>query len=410
MVRVLRAFLPLILFLGTATPLLGQEPLTLERLLEMGRENSPTVRALRAAQKAVEAGRRDSGRWDNPELEFEWGTGKPFAGTGDLSVNGFTASQRLENPFSRHFRMGALRAEEDAAAEDVREGVLEVEYQIREHFYRILFLEEVVELAALNEEALAEVRTLIETRARLGEVRELEAIRLRVEHLRALNELEAARIELDQFRQHLNTFLGNQLPADFEITGPLSADPTLPDLETLYREALPNHPSLVRAETERRGAEQSLKESQASWIPDPTIYYSSSREMEGDIQKFGVGLSLPLWNQSRAASEASKQALQMAELRKEALQLEMQAQLMIHHNHLRLAQRTLALFEEGLLTEAETSMGIAESSYREGEISLMEYLDSRRTYHSIQIQRQEALFEWNVERAALDRAAGGGTR
>jgi outer membrane protein TolC len=53
-------------------------------------------------------------------------------------------------------------------------------------------------------------------------------------------------------------------------------------------------------------------------------------------------------------------------------------------------------------------MEIAEASYRQGEISFMEYLDARRTYHSIQIQRQQALFDWNVEWATLERAAGGG--
>jgi cobalt-zinc-cadmium efflux system outer membrane protein len=100
----------------------------------------------------------------------------------------------------------------------------------------------------------------------------------------------------------------------------------------------------------------------------------------------------------------------MAEHQAESLRLELEAQLLIHHNHLRLARQTLTLFEEGLIEQAETSMVIAETSYREGEISFIEYLDARRTYHSIQIERQQALYEWNVERAALDRAVGGDTR
>ncbi len=54
-------------------------------------------------------------------------------------------------------------------------------------------------------------------------------------------------------------------------------------------------------------------------------------------------------------------------------------------------------------------MRIAETSYRQGEVSFVEYLDARRTYQSIQIEYQQALFDWNRQRAALDRAAGGGT-
>jgi cobalt-zinc-cadmium efflux system outer membrane protein len=87
----------------------------------------------------------------------------------------------------------------------------------------------------------------------------------------------------------------------------------------------------------------------------------------------------------------------------------LEANLLIHHNHLRLYRQALRLFEEGLLEEAEASMEIAEASYREGEISFMDYLDARRTYQSIQIEHRQALYDWHLERATLDWAAGGGT-
>ena len=92
-----------------------------------------------------------------------------------------------------------------------------------------------------------------------------------------------------------------------------------------------------------------------------------------------------------------------------AVRLDLEANLLIHHNHLRLHRQTLRLFEEGLLEEAQTSMEIAEASYRQGEISFMDYLDARRTYQSIQIEHRQALYDWHLERATLDRAAGGGT-
>lgn len=410
MVRPRSILLPLLLLLGLGEPLAGQEGFTLAELLQMGRDNSPLVLALRAEMAAQEAGRRAAGRWDNPDLAYEWGTGEPFDGGPDRSLRGFSAQQRLENPLTRHFRMGSLQAGVEAAAEEVRAGILDVEHEIKLHFFRVLYLMERVELAALNEEALSEIRSLIETRAAVGEVRELEAIRLRVEHLRARNELEAARLELDQYRSHLNTFLGNALPEGFQLLGTLEAHSSEPDLATLTREVLPSHPALRKAGKEKEAAAKALRQSQFSWLPDPVISAAAKKEMDGDVRSFGVGLSFPLWNQSRAASQRDRQELLRAEYREESIRLELEAQLMIHHNHLRLARQTLSLFQEGLLTEAETSMEIAETSYRAGEISFMEYLDARRTYHSIQVERQQALYDWNVERAALDRAAGGDTR
>jgi cobalt-zinc-cadmium efflux system outer membrane protein len=90
--------------------------------------------------------------------------------------------------------------------------------------------------------------------------------------------------------------------------------------------------------------------------------------------------------------------------------MDLEAELMVHHNHLLLHRQTLTLFQEGLLEEADTSMQITDTSYREGEVSLLEYLDARRTYQSVQIEYHQALYEWNLELAELERAAGGGMK
>jgi cobalt-zinc-cadmium efflux system outer membrane protein len=341
-------------------------------------------------------------------VEFSTGEGDPFEGGPTRDLSEWSLRQTLENPITRHFRLGALDQQVEAAQEDARFGVLEVDYQIRLHFFRILYLQERLRLARLNEEALAEVRGLMEVRARVGEVKELEAIRLRVEHLRSRNQVTSVEIELTQYRQHLNTFLGDALPNDFSLSGELAARSPVPDFQSLVESNLPEHPLLRRAARERDAAQQQFKVSQFGWIPDPVLSATSATEMDGDIFKWGIGIEVPLWNLSRSATARDRETLLQTEHQREALALELQAQLMVHHNQLLLQQQTLDLFGEGLLEEAELSMQIAETSYRAGEISLVEYLDARRTYQSIQIEYQQALFDWNRAMIELDRAAGGG--
>jgi len=386
----------------------GQETYALEDLLRIGQEQNPSVEALRASRAALEADRRAGGRWENPEMEWEVGTGDPFESTERKDVGGISLRQVLENPISRHYRLRSMELEAAAAGEEVRLGILEVEFEIRMHYYRILFLTELLGLARENEEALASIRGLMETRAALGEVRELEAIRLRVEHLKARNEAEAVALELGQYRRHLNTYLGNVLPDSFRVSGQLSADGEEPELETLVRDVLPHHPALLKAARNREAAEAGIKVAGMGWIPDPEFTGSSRKELDGDIKTFGIGFRVPLWNFSRSAAEREKQHARALQETERALFQEMEAQLLIHLNRLRLGRQTLALFEEGLLEEARASMDIAEVSYREGEVSFVEYLDARRTYRSIQIEYQQALYDWNFERAALERAAGGG--
>jgi cobalt-zinc-cadmium efflux system outer membrane protein len=216
-------------------------------------------------------------------------------------------------------------------------------------------------------------------------------------------------MELDQFRKHLNTYLGNIVPDEYSLSGELTAEPFDPDLERLVAARIPDHPALKRAGTQRQQVEADAKASGLGWLPDPVLSGTTARELDGKVRSFGIGFKIPLWNQSRAAGDRDRRLAEAASHREEAVRLELEAQLMIHHNHLQLDWQTLRLFEEGLLAEAETSMEIAEISYRQGEISFIEYLDARRTYHSILIEYQQALFDWNLERAEFDRAVGGGT-
>jgi cobalt-zinc-cadmium efflux system outer membrane protein len=399
------------LFLALCLPVAAgaQESYTLEELLRIGRERSPNVLALQAEHSAMEADRRDAGRWQNPELEYEAGRGELYDEVGTKSLSGFTIRQVIENPLTRHYRLGALSAQAEAAGQGVRVGILDVEYEIRLHFNGILYLQELTGLARLNEEALSAIRGLMETRAAVGEVRQLEAIRLRVEHLRARNEMEAAELELDQYRQHLNTILGYTLPGDFTLVGKLTADPGDPSLDDLVSRVLPNHPALLTASRQREAADQQWKGSRVGWLPNPVVTGSTAKELDGDLRMLGVGIQIPLWNQSRAATQRDRERVREMEYREGALLLDLRAQLIIHHNQLLQARRMIQLFQDGLLTEADASMRIAETSYRQGEISSLEYLDARRTFHSIQIEYQQALFDWNRQRAALDRAAGGGT-
>ena len=72
----------------------------------------------------------------------------------------------------------------------------------------------------------------------------------------------------------------------------------------------------------------------------------------------------------------------------------------------KVSEETLKIFHEGLLKQASESLKISEVSYKQGEISLIDYLDSQRTYHSILKDYQESLYAWNADKSALEKIIG----
>jgi outer membrane protein TolC len=89
-----------------------------------------------------------------------------------------------------------------------------------------------------------------------------------------------------------------------------------------------------------------------------------------------------------------------------ALRLEISAEVKSGISQLRLSEQSLQIFHRGLLEQAEKSLKISEVSYAQGEISLIDYLDSQRTYFSILNVYQDSLYRWNADKAALEKAIG----
>jgi len=89
-----------------------------------------------------------------------------------------------------------------------------------------------------------------------------------------------------------------------------------------------------------------------------------------------------------------------------ALQIEISTEIKSRISQLRLSEQSLQIFHQGLLEQAEESLKIAEISYTQGEISLIDYLDSQRTYFHILNDYQDSLYQWNADKAALERAIG----
>ena len=167
--------------------------------------------------------------------------------------------------------------------------------------------------------------------------------------------------------------------------------------------------SLLRhKEKEKRNeqAQENIRFVKWQLLPDFKLIGFSKKELDERNMGLGITLDIPLWNwRSKEVAEAESLLLkQYQELR--SIKMELSTETKTKINQLRLAARTLKLFTTGLLKQAEESLKIAEVSYTHGEISLIDFLDSQRTYFSIMTDYQDSLYAWNADRAALEKAIG----
>lgn len=378
----------------------------LTEIIHIGLKNNPSITAKLKEVNARNAAYQAAKSLINPELELHKGTAKSYDSAIKRNTGGFSISQYLENPFKRHYRVQLYEKDWQASEYQYDYSKLEVIFLIKSSYYKILLLKLEEELAQKILDSIEETHHLIKKRAELGEVKELEAIKLYVEALRARNELSKIQTELKLAREILNKFLGQSLPPDYSLAGKLEYIPVTVDEESLLEKTLRSYPLIMQKEKEVELAKNNLNYVKWQRLPDFKLSAFVNNELDGKDKGVGLSMDIPLWNfKSKEIEEAENIYLKEEEEQK-ALELEISTEVKSKLNKFRLSEQIIKLFHTGLLHQAEESLKISEVSYKQGEISLIDYLDSQRTYYSILRDYQESLYAWNTDKAALEKTIG----
>ncbi len=386
------------------------EPLTLDEVLTLGLEHNLQLRAGAEEVASLEAAWRAARLFFNPSVGFETGSGESYDGSIRRTTRGISLSQPLEYPFSRRARISMAENEWRAAESAQHSLALDIRYDITEHYLRILLLAEWGELARSTLESFERAHRLVIRRLELGEARELEAIKLEVEVMRARTDLSRIEAEQRLTRRHLDALVGDTLPEAFVPVPVEEFAPIVAMEDELIARALEGHPLIGRSQFELTRARDRLRAARAARIPDPALTGFLREELHGRIQGLGVTFALPLFDLGAHRVAEARSLAEGREYALEALELELAAEISILYGRLELAAETIGFFRDGLLHQAEESLRIAESSYHGGEISLLDWLDAQRTYSSILTDYHDALYTWHQNRAALERAVGGEIR
>ena len=389
----------------TASPQ-EKESFTLQELIDTGLKLNPEVAETRFKVESLHEAYLASKRLSNPEFEYTTGDAESYEGNIQRTTQNFSIRQPIENPIKRHFRLQMHKESWEAAELDYEYLKLETAAKIKEIFYEILFLKENAELSSQKKESIQKIHHLVQKRAELGEVKELEALKLSVEMLRAQNEWNEIKTELNLAKDRLNKFLGDSLPQDFEVRGELRYFPLTENEEYFLNKKLNSHPLIKQKKTLVEKAQNNISYVKWQRIPDFSLAAFSQKMLHGTNQGIGISFDIPLWDfKSREILEAENEALsRRQELR--GLEIELASQIKSKINRLKLSGETIKLFEEALLKQARESLRISRLSYSHGEISLIEFLDTQRTYYSILSDYQESLLKWNLDKVSLERALG----
>lgn len=379
--------------------------LTVEESIALVLRNHPGAQAGTALEEAGRAEVRAARRLPDPLLGLSWSRARALEGPrGD--ERGLQISQVLPWPGSYTAGVQAAQgraAAWTAAAEEVR---WQVAAEAREAFYRLLAAQQAVEIAAGAEDDARRLFDLMNRRAKVGEARESDRIKARVEWLRQVQAVEAARREAEAAEVRMRLLAGEPLPETLVLVGdlPVTAPPVAG--ERLLPRLRNRNPLLQQAAAAAMAEEAALVAVRRGRLPDVELTLFREEELDKEAEGAALGLRLPLWNARRGeiARATASRDLAAAERRQQLLALEVELEERVQE--FEVAARQAAAFSEELLPAAARTLDLVRLSFEAGETSLLDLLDAQRTYRGLEQEALESRLALALAGVGLQRLLG----
>ncbi|MBA4226058.1 MAG: transporter [Hyphomonas sp.] len=337
-------------------------------------EQAPASREAAALEDAASARVLQARARPNPiigiETENVLGSGL-YSGFSNAETT-LSVSQDLELWNRRGVRIGAARAEADAAA--VRRDLA-----VTDAVGRLATVYAEAEAAQrrfqLAEEALE--LTLADTNASLAQVEEGRQPRLRA--VQAEAEAASARATLDEARADMDAaFVSLTVMAMLSSPVTAVADSLLDRTEVLTAPSNEQAPAIKAAEAERLAAERRIRVERSLGRPDVTANVGVRRSQMDDATSFTLGFSLPLpfFDQNRGNIQAAQAELRATEARLEAARQDVRAQQGAAVARLKASASRVSAADAGVAS-AEEAYQLSRIGFESGRISQLELLTSR---------------------------------
>ncbi len=412
-----RSFLLIVLIMSLGAPALAlpdQDRLTLAEAQAKARRVSPELVAAGEAIASAAGWERQAGAFPNPTLVY--GYEETSQGGRKNSEHIALIEQPLEIGGQRATRRKAARLRREAAEARLQEAEAQLDFDVARAFALALATDKRVEYATQAVDAFLAAQEISRKRLSEGDVSGYANRRLGLEAARYLGLRAEAMLERRKARLALGALLAPPGEAVSTIETPL-ADPFMigrldASLEDLRDLALQRRAELRALELETQASMADAELASRSRIPTPIAAAGFKTERSagesGTFDGFvaGVSVPIPLWNRSGGAVAATEAEVRGLKAELHALRRRLVVEVEEAWAGLRTSAEQLDAIRPHLGSELEAAVTAARTAYAEGEISLVEWLDSVRAYNEAQSTFALLKADYLIQRATLERAVG----
>jgi outer membrane protein TolC len=382
---------------------------TLDQCVSTALEQNPLVLSSLQQYQASLARIHQAKAWAQPSLNYDSDLQPSFFNLKNAGETYLGVSQFFEFPGKQSVRGKIATRQSDEILAEIDLLKLDLTFQVKQAFYGLLLAQEKLTYAQRNKELAQDFLEKAELKYEAGDVAQVEVLRARVEAATAANEVRAATNDVRLARATLNYLLSRKKYAPIEVVGNLKRDPIKLEFDSLLARALITRPEMRKIGLSLEREHLQKKSATMSYLPDLDLGINRHR-VEGEGSWWDVTLSVPIplffWQPKQgeiAEAEANILAIQ-----KETDHIRNTITLEVEEAYMNAvtADNQIQLYETEILSQAEEVYNMFLFSYQEGEIGSIELIAARRTLLESARSYADALFNYEVALATLERSIG----
>jgi outer membrane protein TolC len=396
------------LFSGFTVKLAAEDPpsvYTLNQLIQLAQQNNLLLKITELDKDIAAAEYRDNRALPNPE--FEYARGK-FEITGEPEkppIWEMGLKWSLPNPFYRYFLLKSMKTHITGTGIQAEMNKRNIIKGLKTHYYRLQFYKKIKTFWEEKLQRLEEVNKITKAKVSIGESKEIDYLRSSVEIQKNKTNLFRIRKIIAYEKTKVNEFLNYILPGDFTVAEDFSFTP-LPEIEKHINQLIESSPLIRLKYNQVKRESAHYKAAGFSIIEEIELFAEQEKEFEGKKWKVGIGVSIPIFNWKSAHIKKAKLQKQKARIEYEHERKHFYADIQRMIAEIRVLEKEIETFKGAILKEGRENMELSETLYKEGEVSLVVFLDSQNSFFEIQERYYEAITQWNTLKAELEELVG----
>ena len=388
--------------------------ITLEEAIQAALQNNPALKAARTQIDQSKAQEITAAIHPNPVLAWDAlflpilnpsnFNSDYLNNTTEFDVSG---AYTFERGHKRQARMTAARDQTTVTAAQVNDTERTLAFSVAQQFIAVLLAKSSLQLAEQNLASFQQTVDIGNERFRAGQISEGDLLKTKIQMLQFQTDLSSAQLALAQALASLRQQVGYQaLPADYDVVGELAYQSVPLNREDLQARALEHRPDLAAAKLGVTAAQSQFQLAKANGKRDLTSALQYSHV--GGANNLGVlfNIELPVFDRNQGEIARTQFAVTQSENTRTSVQETVMTDVSNAYEAFKTSEKIVQLYESGYLKQAQDSRDISEYAYRRGAASLLDFLDSERSYRATQLAYRQALANYMLSVEQLRQVVG----